>query len=263
LKKKNVEALFAEYVAVVRQLRKECPWDREQTHQSIRHSLIEEAYEVVEAIDHKNLEDLKLELGDLLLHVVLHSVMAEEEGAFTIDSVLSESAAKLIRRHPHVFGDAKVRSSSDVKMNWEKIKLTEGRKSLMDGVPKKMPSLLRAHRLQEKASKVGFDWKRKADVWEKVQEEIGELHAAQSKRSHEHLEEEFGDLLFALVNYARFLKINPESALSRSTRKFSKRFQRIEDEFRKRGKKLEHSTLEEMDAVWNEGKRLEQKPTSR
>jgi MazG family protein len=261
--KKNVEALFAEYIAVVRRLRRECPWDREQTHQSIRHSLIEEAYEVVEAIDHKNLDELKLELGDLLLHVVLHSVMAEEEAAFTIESVLSESAAKLIRRHPHVFGDVKVRSSSDVKMNWEKIKLTEGRKSLMDGVPKKMPSLLRAHRLQEKASKVGFDWKRKADVWKKVREEIDELHAAESKKSHEHLEEEFGDLLFALVNYARFLKVNPESALSRSTRKFSKRFQRIEDEFRKRGKKLEHSTLEEMDAVWNEGKKLERKPASR
>jgi MazG family protein len=257
--KKTVESLAADYVAVVRRLRKECPWDREQTHQSIRHSLIEEAYEVVEAIDHRNLEELKMELGDLLLHVVLHSIIAEEESAFTINDVFAESSAKLIRRHPHVFGDTKVRSADDVKNNWEKIKLTEGRTSLMDGVPKKMPSLLRAHRLQEKASKVGFDWKRKEDVWAKVTEEIGELHEAESKRSHEHLEEEFGDLLFALVNYARFLKVNPESALSKSTRKFSKRFQRIEEEIRKKGKKLEHSTLEEMDAIWNEGKKLEKK----
>lgn len=262
-KRPNIESLFADYVQVVRKLRKECPWDREQTHQSIRHSLIEEAYEVVEAIDHKNLDDLKFELGDLLLHVVLHSIIAEEESEFTIENVVSESSAKLIRRHPHVFGDTKVRSSDDVKNNWEKIKLTEGRKSLMDGVPKKMPSLLRAHRLQEKASKVGFDWKRKEDVWEKVVEEIGELHAAETKRSYNHLEEEFGDLLFALVNYARFLKVNPESALSRSTKKFTKRFQRIEEEIRGRGKRLEHSTLEEMDAIWNEGKKLEKKRRSR
>jgi len=262
-KKNSTESLVSEYIAVVRRLRKECPWDREQTHQSIRHSLIEEAYEVVEAIDHNNLDELKMELGDLLLHVVLHSVIAEEEAAFTINEVVSESSAKLIRRHPHVFGDTQVKSSDDVKNNWEKIKLAEGRTSLMDGVPRKMPSLLRAHRLQEKASKVGFDWKRKEDVWEKVVEEIDELHEAESKRSHEHREEEFGDLLFALVNYARFLKVNPESALNKSTRKFSKRFQRIEDEIRKRGKKLEHSTLEEMDAIWNEGKKLEKKPKSR
>jgi tetrapyrrole methylase family protein / MazG family protein len=262
-KKQTVDALFADYVRVVRKLRKECPWDREQTHQSIRHSLIEEAYEVVESIDHKNFDDLKLELGDLLLHVVLHSIIAEEESEFTIEKVISESSAKLIRRHPHVFGDTKVRSSDDVKNNWEKIKLTEGRKSLMDGVPRKMPSLLRAHRLQEKASKVGFDWKRKQDVWEKVVEEIGELQAAETKRSHDHLEEEFGDLLFALVNYARFLKVNPESALSKSTKKFTRRFRHIEEEIRKRGKRLEHSTLKEMDAIWNEGKKLEKKPHSR
>lgn len=259
MKKKNIESLFADYVTVVRRLRKECPWDREQTHQSIRHSLIEEAYEVVEAIDHKDLNDLKLELGDLLLHVVLHSIIAEEESAFRLEDVVSESSAKLIRRHPHVFGDAEVRNADDVKNNWEKIKLSEGRKSLMDGVPKKMPSLLRAHRLQEKASKVGFDWKRKTDVWKKVVEEIAELHDAEKKRSHDHLEEEFGDLLFALVNYARFLKVNPESALGKSTKKFTRRFQLIEEEIRKRGKKLEHSTLEEMDAIWNEGKKKEKK----
>jgi tetrapyrrole methylase family protein / MazG family protein len=261
--KKNVETLFSEYVAVVRRLRKECPWDREQTHQSIRHSLIEEAYEVVESIDQKDMHELKLELGDLLLHVVLHSVMAEEEAAFTLDDVLAESSAKMIRRHPHVFGDAKADSSREVLINWEKGKLNEGRTSLMEGVPKKMPSLLRAHRLQEKASKVGFDWKRKSDVWKKVQEEIAELKSAEKKSSYDHTEEEFGDLLFALVNYARFLKVNPESALGKSTKKFSKRFQRVEEEMRKRGKQLEHATLKEMDAIWNEGKKLEKRSRTR
>ena len=261
--KKSTETLFSEYVAVVRRLRKECPWDREQTHQSIRHSLIEEAYEVVESIDHKNMQDLKLELGDLLLHVVLHSIMSEEASDFTLDDVLTESSAKMIRRHPHVFGDAKAGTSREVLVNWEKSKLKEGRKSLMEGVPRKMPSLLRAHRLQEKASKVGFDWKRKSDVWKKVEEEIGELKSAERKGPPEHLEEEFGDLLFALVNYARFLKVNPESALSRSTRKFSKRFQRIEDEMRSQGKQLEHATLAEMDAIWNKGKKLEKRLRTR
>lgn len=257
--KKSIETLFGEYVAVVRRLRKECPWDREQTHESIRHSLIEEAHEVVESIDHGNLEELKLELGDILLHVVLHSIIAEEERAFTIAEVMSASSEKLIRRHPHVFGSAKVESSSDVKLNWETIKLGEGRKSLMDGVPKNMPALLRSHRLQEKASKVGFDWKRKEDVWKKVKEEIAELHEAERGRSRKHLEEEFGDLLFALVNYARFLNINPESALNRSTRKFSQRFQHIEEELQKRGKKLGHTSLKEMDAIWNEKKTREKK----
>jgi XTP/dITP diphosphohydrolase len=259
VKKHESDTKFSELLAVVRRLRKECPWDREQTHQSIRHSLIEEAYEVVEAIDHNDMEELKKELGDLLLHVTLHSVMAEERSAFTIDDVISDHIKKLIRRHPHVFGDAKVESSRDVKLNWEKIKMSEGRKSLMEGVPNDMPALLKAHRLQEKASKVGFDWKRKEDVWDKVKEEINELHAAEASSTHEHLEEEYGDLLFALVNYARFLHVNPESALSKSTKKFAKRFQRIEEELHKQGKKLEHSSLEEMDALWNEGKRAEKK----
>jgi MazG family protein len=257
LKKTHSEARFVEFLDIVRRLRKECPWDREQTHQSIRHSLIEEAYEVVEAIDQNDLVELKKELGDLMLHVVLHSIMAEEEGAFTIDEVLANINSKLIRRHPHVFGDTKVENSRDVKLNWEKIKLSEGRRSLMDGIPREMPALLRAHRVQEKASKVGFDWKRKEDVWQKVREEIDELHAAEVSPGRDHLEEEFGDLLFALVNYSRFLQVNPESALSKATQKFARRFQRVEQELQKRGKKLEHSTLEEMDELWDEGKRSE------
>jgi XTP/dITP diphosphohydrolase len=242
-------------MAVVRRLRKECPWDREQTHQSIRHSLIEEAYEVVEAIDENDLGELKKELGDLLLHVALHAVMAEEKKAFDMDAVLQSSMEKLIRRHPHVFGGIAVENAREVKVNWEKIKMSEGRNSLMEGVPKELPSLLRAHRLQEKASKVGFDWKEKGPVWEKVQEEIDELQQAEHNGRVDETEEEFGDLLFALVNYSRFLNINPENALRRSTEKFIRRFRALEQELVGRGKRVEDSTLEEMDELWNAGKK--------
>ncbi len=255
MKERKTDKLFLEYMAVVRRLRKECPWDREQTHQSIRHSLIEEAYEVVEAIDENDLGELKKELGDLLLHVALHAVMAEEKKAFDMDAVLQSSMEKLIRRHPHVFGGIAVENAREVKVNWEKIKMSEGRNSLMEGVPKELPSLLRAHRLQEKASKVGFDWKEKGPVWEKVQEEIDELQQAEHNGRVDETEEEFGDLLFALVNYSRFLNINPENALRRSTEKFIRRFRALEQELVGRGKRVEDSTLEEMDELWNAGKK--------
>lgn len=255
MKERKTDKLFLEYMAVVRRLRKECPWDREQTHQSIRHSLIEEAYEVVEAIDENDLGELKKELGDLLLHVALHAVMAEEKKAFDIDAVLHSSMEKLIRRHPHVFGGLAVENAREVKVNWEKIKMSEGRNSLMEGVPKELPSLLRAHRLQEKASKVGFDWKEKGPVWEKVREEIDELQRAEQTGQADETEEEFGDLLFALVNYSRFLNINPENALRRSTAKFIRRFQALEQELVQRGKRVEDSTLEEMDELWNAAKK--------
>lgn len=259
MEKNDIGVRFAEYIQIVRRLRKECPWDREQTHQSIRHSLIEEAYEVVETIDHNDLQELKMELGDLMLHIALHSIMAEEESAFTIDNVLADSIEKLKRRHPHVFGDVKVADAHEVKQNWERIKMSEGRESLMDGVPAELPALLRAHRLQEKAAKVGFDWKHKDDVWNKVKEEINEVHNAEKSDSHDEIEEEFGDLLFALTNYARFLNINSENALRKATKKFAKRFQHIEQELKRQGKKIEHSSLEEMDAIWNEGKKNERK----
>ncbi|MEX2090102.1 MAG: nucleoside triphosphate pyrophosphohydrolase, partial [Bacteroidota bacterium] len=235
MKERKTDKLFLEYMAVVRRLRKECPWDREQTHQSIRQSLIEEAYEVVEAIDENDLGELKKELGDLLLHVALHAVMAEEKKAFDMDAVLQSSMEKLIRRHPHVFGGIAVENAREVKVNWEKIKMSEGRNSLMEGVPKELPSLLRAHRLQEKASKVGFDWKEKGPVWEKVREEIDELQQAEHNGRVDETEEEFGDLLFALVNYSRFLNINPENALRRSTEKFIRRFRALEQELVGRG----------------------------
>ncbi|MGB2868450.1 MAG: nucleoside triphosphate pyrophosphohydrolase [Bacteroidota bacterium] len=255
MKKKRTQELFDEYFSIVRRLRKECPWDREQTHRSIRHSLIEEAYEVVESIDENDLEALKGELGDLLLHVTLHALMAEEEKAFTLDDVLQTSKEKLIRRHPHVFGNTKVRDAAEVKMNWERIKLTEGRTSVLDGVPGEMPALLRASRLQEKVSKVGFDWKKKKDVWKKVDEELKELHAAERSKRRHNIEAEFGDLLFALVNYARFLKVNPEISLRHAVKKFSRRFRFVEQELEKRGKKPGQSSLEEMDELWNKGKR--------
>ncbi|HLA69799.1 MAG TPA: nucleoside triphosphate pyrophosphohydrolase [Bacteroidota bacterium] len=244
--------LFEHYVAVVRRLRNECPWDREQTHQSIRHSLLEEAYEVIEAIDHNDMEELKQELGDLLLHVALHSVMAEQESAFTMNDVILATTEKMIRRHPHVFSDTKVSSAHEVKVNWEKLKMKEGRRSVLDGVPKELPALLRAGRIQEKASKVGFDWKETKDVWNKVSEEIQELESARERDK----EEELGDVLFSLVNYARFLNMNPELALKKTTEKFIRRFHHIEQELTGKGKKPEDVTLEELDGLWNEGKRL-------
>ncbi len=253
---KNKE-LFAEFVDVVKKLRKECPWDREQTHKSIRHNLIEEAYEVVEAIDNNNFTELKKELGDLLLHVVMHSVMAEEENKFTLDDVIYRIKEKLIYRHPHVFGDVKVSSSKEVKNNWEKLKQKEeNRDSIISDIPKSLPALIKAYRVQEKASSVGFDWKDKDDVWEKVEEEILELKKAIELGEQEKIEEEFGDLLFAIVNYSRFLKVNPESALNKAVDKFIRRFKYIENELKAQGKDIHSATLEEMDRIWNKSKDL-------
>lgn len=251
---KTQEQLFAEYLQTVQRLRRECPWDREQTHQSIRHSLIEETYEVIEAIDHRDMAELRRELGDLMLHIALHSVIAEESGSFTMKEVLAGSLEKIIRRHPHVFGSATVSSVSEIRQNWERIKLQEGRTSVVDGVPKELPSLLRAERVQEKASKVGFDWKHKTDVWKKVDEEIRELKEAELGSTPNSVEEEFGDLLFALVNYGRFLGVNPEIALRRAVDKFLVRFKAMESSLKKRGKDVHEATLEEMDQLWNEGK---------
>lgn len=254
MSKKTSDHPFDRFMTIVRRVRKECPWDREQTHQSIRHSLLEEAYEVIEAIDLRNSEELKKELGDLLLHVALHSVMAEEQKTFSIDDVVNGETEKLVRRHPHVFGNAKAGSADEVKANWERLKMTEGRESILDGIPRELPALLRAHRTQEKASKVGFDWTNKSDVWKKVEEELEEFHEAETGEDLNHLEEELGDVLFSLVNYARFLNINPEQALSKTTEKFSKRFRHIEKELRARGKKPEEAGLDEMDGLWNDFK---------
>ena len=250
------EKSIEKFVKIVRRLRKECPWDREQTHKSIRHSLIEETYEVIEAIDDEDANELKKELGDLLLHIVLHAVMAEEEKSFTLEDVIDSISEKMIRRHPHVFAHTIVKDAHEVKRNWEHIKFTEGRKSVIDGVPKEMPALLRALRIQEKASKVGFDWKKKRDVWKKVEEEIKELAGAERARQNAQIEEEFGDLLFSLVNYSRFIGVNPEFALKESIKKFSDRFHHIEGELQRRGKRIGTVSLKEMDKIWDAKKKL-------
>lgn len=248
---------FEQFVEIVRRLRRECPWDREQTHESIRHSLLEEAYEVMESIEEKHWEDLKGELGDLLLHVVFHATIAEQSKEFTLREVVESISEKLVRRHPHVFGDVQVKDAQEVKRNWETYKLAEGRSSLMDGVPKELPALLRAFRLQDKASKLGFDWKNKEEVWRKVEEETKELHRAldeESRGTRPDIEEEFGDLLFALVNYARFIHVNPENALRSSVEKFIERFKYIEQSLKAQGKDIRRSTLKEMDELWEQAK---------
>jgi len=246
---------FLEFVEVVKRLRKECPWDKEQTHDSIRDATLEETYEVLEAIDNKDYDELKIELGDLLLHVVFHSVIAEENNNFKIEEVIDKIQEKLIRRHPHVFGEKDVKDSDEVKKNWETIKLAEGRDSVLEGVPKQLPALQRAYRLQEKASKVGFDWQHKDDVWKKVIEEIEEMHEQERKGNKEELEKEIGDVFFSLINYSRFLGINPENALRKTNDKFIKRFDYVQDKIKETGKKINEATLEEMDKFWNESKK--------
>ncbi|MBI5019833.1 MAG: nucleoside triphosphate pyrophosphohydrolase [Ignavibacteriales bacterium] len=251
-----VEKEFLKFVEITKRLRKECPWDKEQTHTSIRHSLIEETYEVVEALDNNDMNELKRELGDLLLHVVFHANIAEEKNEFTLTEVIDLISAKLIFRHPHIFGDTKVKDTDQIIHNWEKLKMKEGRESLMDGVPKELPALLRAHRLTDKAARVGFDWEKKEDAWKKVDEEMIELHQAIEQGDQEKVEEEFGDLLFAMVNYSRFIKVNPENALRQTVDKFISRFQYIEKRLKEMGKDIHSSSLEEMDGLWNEAKLL-------
>ncbi|HRI45917.1 MAG TPA: nucleoside triphosphate pyrophosphohydrolase [Ignavibacteriaceae bacterium] len=249
------EIKFNEFVDIVKRLRKECPWDKEQTNDSIKASTLEEAFEVVHAIDENDFDEFKKELGDLLLHVVFHTQIAEELGHFSIENVIQSITDKMIRRHPHIFGDTTVNNSKDVKKNWETIKLEEGRSSVLDGLPKAMPALLRAHRMQEKASKVGFDWTNSEDVWKKVIEEISELKSAEETKNQNDIEEEFGDLLFALSNYARFIDINPENALRKACSKFDNRFRYIEVKLKENGKHISSSNLEEMDFYWNESKK--------
>jgi tetrapyrrole methylase family protein/MazG family protein len=246
---------FNDFVEIVKRLRKECPWDREQTNDSIKAATIEEAYEVVESIEKKNYDDLKKELGDLLLHVVFHTVIASELNGFTIDDVIESITEKLIRRHPHVFGEVKVSGAEEVKKNWEEIKLSEGRETLLEGIPEMLPALQRAHRLQEKAAKVGFDWEKKEDVWKKVIEEVEEMHRSESEGNYDKLEDEVGDVFFAMVNYSRFLGVNPENALRRTNTKFINRFGYIERKIKESGRKLTDSNLKEMDRYWEESKK--------
>lgn len=255
----GIEA-YADFVAIVRQLRRDCPWDREQTHESVKHLLIEEAYETVEAIDEKNWEALRKELGDILLHVVFHSAIAEQAGEFRLIDVIRSESEKLVRRHPHVFGETAVSGVGEVLSNWEKIKLTEGEKrSTLAGVPRHLPALLRAQRMQEKAAGVGFDFPEQMGAWQKVEEELAELRRTiEGGAPPEEKEGEFGDLLFALVNYARFAEITPENALGRSNDKFQRRFQHIERCLAEQGLTFSDVDLAEMDRYWDEAKALEQ-----
>lgn len=248
---------FQKLYEIMRKLREECPWDKEQTHDSIKAATLEETYEMIEAIDQKDYQELKAELGDLLLHIVFHSAIGEDNKTFNTEQVIDSITEKLIRRHPHVFGDVEVKDTKEILKNWEEIKLAEGRDSVLEGVPKQLPGLARAYRLQEKASKVGFDWEKKEDVWKKVIEEIEEMHEMEAEGNQTKLEQELGDVFFALTNYARFLGINPENALRLTNEKFIKRFSYVEKKITGLGKKMSESNLTEMDKYWEESKKFD------
>jgi MazG family protein len=245
---------FEELVKIVQRLRAPdgCPWDREQTNASLLPFFLEEVYEMIESVDNENWPELKEEVGDLLLHAVLQAVIAAENDHFTIEGSIKNINEKLVRRHPHVFGDAQADTTFHAKQNWEAAKHEEkNRKSRLDGVPVTLPALIRAQRLQQKASYAGFDWDKVEEVWAKIHEEIQELKEAQSNSSKNHIEEETGDVLFAVVNLARFLDIPAEDALRKTNKKFTTRFAQVEEELKKRGKNVEDSSLEEMDEIWN------------
>ena len=253
----DVGKKFEELVEIVEKLRAPdgCPWDREQTNQSLLPYFIEEVYELIESVDEENWDTVKEELGDLLLHVVFQASIGEDEGKFKLADSLTNVNEKLVRRHPHVFGDAKADAAFHAKQNWEAQKHKEkGRKSRLDGVPKNLPALVRAQRLQQKASYAGFDWDEVEQVWDKVHEEIQELKDAQSNEAKDHIAEEIGDVLFAVVNLARYLDIPAEDALRKTNQKFTSRFSKVEEGIKAQGKELEDATLEEMDAIWEMAK---------
>jgi len=243
---------FANLLGIMDRLRAECPWDMKQTFTSLRNLTIEEVYELADAILENNLNDIEEEIGDLLLHMVFYSKIGSEEGAFDMKSVIEKISEKLIKRHPHIYGTVSVENEEDVKKNWEQLKLKEGKKSVLSGVPNSLPAMVKAYRMQEKTAQVGFEWEDKAQVWEKVKEEINELEVVlQNEEEQYRKEEEFGDVIFSLINYARFEKIDPETALERINKKFKFRFEYIEAHA---SKDLSEMTLTEMDALWNEAK---------
>lgn len=248
---------FLRLLKIMDELREQCPWDKKQTMESLRHLTIEECYELTDAILDKNPDAIKKELGDILLHIVFYARIGSEQKTFNIESVINSLCEKLIHRHPHIYGDVKVKDDEEVKQNWEKLKLQEGsgKKSVLEGVPVSLPAMVKATRIQDKAKAVGFDWENKEQVWEKVQEELHEFkHEIDAQESKEKIESEFGDLLFSLINYARFIGVNPEDALERTNKKFIHRFQYLESEARKESKDLSKMTLEEMDEYWERAK---------
>ena len=247
---------FERLLDIMDDLRAKCPWDRKQTMQTLRHLTIEETYELGDAILDNDLQEIKKELGDVLLHIVFYSKIGSETNSFDIADVCNEICEKLISRHPHIYGDVKVENEEEVKQNWEKLKLKEGKKSVLEGVPKSLPALVKASRIQDKVKGVGFDWEEPEQVWDKVQEELQELRDEIETGNQEKMEAEFGDVLFSMINYARFLKINPEDALERTNKKFIKRFQYLESKATELGKSLSDMTLAEMDVFWNEAKKV-------
>jgi len=249
-------AAFNRLLDIMDDLREKCPWDKKQTLESLRHLTIEETYELGDAILNNDKVEIKKELGDLLLHIVFYAKIGSETNDFDISDVTNSICDKLINRHPHIYGDVVVANEEEVKQNWEKLKLKEGKKSVLEGVPNSLPALVKASRIQDKAKGVGFDWEEKSQVWEKVQEELAEFHAEVEKGATQTMEEEFGDVLFSLINYARFLNINPEDALEKTNKKFIKRFQYLENQAAKIGKPLSEMTLAEMDVFWNEAKTM-------
>ncbi|MDR1202532.1 MAG: nucleoside triphosphate pyrophosphohydrolase [Tannerellaceae bacterium] len=247
---------FGQLLDILDELRVKCPWDRKQTNESLRSNTIEETYELCDAIIRNDANDIKKELGDLLLHIVFYAKIGEEKGAFDIKDVCDALCEKLIFRHPHVFGDASADTSKKVEQNWEQIKLKEkdGNKTVLEGVPAALPSVVKAHRIQDKARNVGFDWEQREQVWDKVQEEFNELKAEINQLDTDHMESEFGDLFFSLINAARLYKINPDNALERTNQKFIRRFNYLEEHTIKVGQSLKEMSLEEMDKIWNEAK---------
>ena len=245
---------FDRLLTIMDELRAQCPWDKKQTMETLRPLTIEETYELTDAILDQNLEDVKGELGDLLLHIVFYAKIGSESRAFDISDVLNTISEKLIKRHPHIYGNVQVNNADDVKQNWEKIKLDEGKKSVLEGVPKALPALVKASRVQEKVAGVGFDWESPEQVFEKVEEELQEFKAEVEQKNQMAMETEFGDVLFSLINYARFLKINPENALERTNKKFIKRFKHLEQQLQNSKKTFSNMTSEEMNVLWQEAK---------
>jgi MazG family protein len=251
------KAAFERLLTIMDELREKCPWDKKQTIHTLRQQTIEELYELVDAITDTDWKSMKEELGDLILHIVFYSKIASEQQQFNIQDVINGVCDKLISRHPHIYGDVKVENEEQVKQNWEKIKLKEGKKSVLSGVPTALPALVKAMRLQGKAKQVGFEWENKEQVWDKVKEEMEELHEMVENGTEKDIEEEFGDVLFSMINYSRFLNVDAENALERTNKKFIRRFQYIEQIAGEKGKSLDEMTLTEMDALWNEAKKVE------
>lgn len=251
--KDKLEA-FERLLTIMDELREKCPWDKKQTLESLRHLTIEETYELADAIINGDLEELKGEIGDLMLHMVFYAKIADEKNAFNIADVLNAICDKLVHRHPHIYGDVEVADEDEVKANWEKLKLKEGKTSVLQGVPKSLPALVKATRIQDKVKGIGFEWDNKEQVWDKVQEEIEEFKTEVEKGDKEKMEAEFGDVMFSLINYARWVDINPEDALSKTNQKFINRFQWMEKATKADGKKIEDMSLVEMDTYWEKSK---------